>query len=137
MALEYSRSGAKVWAGEKIKGFYMCPISPVGNDLHIDEQALRDNIDALIDMGLDGLVVGGFFAEGWNLTPTQWVRFHEVVAEAGRARFHFGPLFLILAYTPPLKNWMWCRTSDLKVLRSSIRWCSYVPIMKYLTGSNI
>ena len=64
MALEYSRSGAKVWAKEKIKGFYMCPISPVGDDLHIDEAALRNNIDALIDMGLDGLVVGGFFAVG-------------------------------------------------------------------------
>ncbi|MEC9341619.1 MAG: dihydrodipicolinate synthase family protein [Pseudomonadota bacterium] len=91
--MEYTRSDAKQWAVEKIKGFYMCPISPVGDDLHIDETKLRENIDAFIDMGIEGLVVGGFFAEGWNLTPTQWVRFHEVVSEAGKGRI---PLWTII-----------------------------------------
>ncbi len=91
--MEYTRSDAKQWAVEKIKGFYMCPISPVGDDLHIDEAKLRENIDAFIDMGIEGLVVGGFFAEGWNLTPSQWVRFHEVVSEAGKGRI---PLWTII-----------------------------------------
>ena len=93
MALEFTRSGAKDWAKAKIKGFYMCPITPVGADRHVDEKGLRENIDAFIDMGIEGLVVGGFFAEGWNMTPSQWLRFHQVVADAGRGRI---PLWTII-----------------------------------------
>jgi 4-hydroxy-tetrahydrodipicolinate synthase len=93
MGLEYTRNEAKAWANEKIKGFYMCPISPVNDNLEIDEGQLRENVESLIEMGLNGLVVGGFFAEGWNLTPTQWIRFHEVVAEAGLGKI---PLWTII-----------------------------------------
>ena len=93
MPLEYTRGNAKDWAKEKIKGFYMCPITPVGEDRHVDERGLRENIDAFIGMGIEGLVVGGFFAEGWNMTPTQWLRFHQVVADAGRGRI---PLWTII-----------------------------------------
>ncbi len=93
MALDYTRKDAKNWAMNTIKGFYMCPISPVNDDLKIDEGQLRENIAAFIDMGIEGLVTGGFFAEGWNLTPTQWIRFHEVVAEAGRGKI---PLWTII-----------------------------------------
>lgn len=93
MSLDFTRSEAKSWAMENIKGFYMCPISPVNDDLKIDEGKLRENIASFIDMGIDGLVVGGFFAEGWNLTPSQWIRYHEVVAEAGKGKI---PLWTII-----------------------------------------
>ena len=43
--LEYSRKDAKAWATEKVKGFYMCPISPVGDDFQFDYPKLRENID--------------------------------------------------------------------------------------------
>ena len=93
MELEYTRKDAKDWAKEKIKGFYMCPVTPVGDDLKVNEKGLRENIEAFIGMGIEGLVVGGFFAEGWNMTPSQWFDFHRIVADAGRGRI---PLWTII-----------------------------------------
>ena len=91
--MDYTRSEAKAWGLEKIKGFYQCPISPVGPDNKIDEEGLRENIEKFIDIGIDGLVVGGFISEGWNLTQSDWVRYHEVVADAAKGRL---PLWTII-----------------------------------------
>ena len=93
MALDFTRGEAKQWALEQIKGFYMCPISPVNDQLEIDESGLRENIEAFIEMGVNGLVVGGFISEGWNLTPSKWLRYHEVVADAAQGRI---PLWTII-----------------------------------------
>ena len=93
MALEFTRSGAKDWAKAKIKGFYMCPISPVGDDFNFDYKQLRENIDQFIDMGIEGLVVGGFIAECWNVPLREWLKYHQVVAEAARGRI---PLWTII-----------------------------------------
>lgn len=90
---EYSRSEAKAWALEKIKGFYQCPISAVNDDFKIDRAGMEHNIDAFCDIGIDGLVVGGFISEGWNLTPAQWVEFHEMVADINKGRL---PLWTII-----------------------------------------
>ncbi|MEL0082008.1 MAG: dihydrodipicolinate synthase family protein [Gammaproteobacteria bacterium] len=93
MALDYTRSDAKQWALGTIKGFYMCPISPVNDQFEIDEPALRENIEQFIDIGVNGLVVGGFISEGWNLTADKWLRFHQVVADAANGRI---PLWTII-----------------------------------------
>ena len=90
---DYSRKDAKAWALEKIKGFYMCPISPVGDDFNFDYKQLRENIDQFIDMGIEGLVVGGFIAECWNVPLREWLKYHQVVAEAARGRI---PLWTII-----------------------------------------
>jgi len=90
---DYSRKDAKAWATESIKGFYMCPISPVGNDFQFDYPKLRENIDKFIDMGVEGLVVGGFIAECWNVTLGEWLKYHQVVAEAARGKI---PLWTII-----------------------------------------
>ena len=90
---EYTRKDAKAWAKEKIKGFYMCPITPVGDDFQFDYPKLRENIDQFIDMGIEGLVVGGFIAECWNVPLREWFRYHQMVAEAARGRI---PLWTII-----------------------------------------
>jgi 4-hydroxy-tetrahydrodipicolinate synthase len=84
---------AKGWAREHLSGFFMCPLTPFDADFHLDEEGLRENLEAFLEMGCDGLVVGGFFAEGWNMTLDEWVRYHEVVVEAVAGRV---PLFTIL-----------------------------------------
>jgi len=84
---------AKAWAREHLSGFFMCPLTPFDTDYHLDEAGLRDNLEAFIEMGCDGLVVGGFFAEAWNMTLDEWRRYHEVVAETVAGRL---PLFTIL-----------------------------------------
>lgn len=84
---------ARAWAAEQLRGFYMCPLTPFTNDFQLDEAGLRENIEAFVEMGCNGLVVGGFFAEGWNMTLAEWRRYHEVVAEAAAGRV---PLFTII-----------------------------------------
>jgi 4-hydroxy-tetrahydrodipicolinate synthase len=84
---------AKAWARNHLAGFYMCPLTPFDGDYQLDEEGLRENLEAFVDMGCDGLVVGGFFAEGWNMTVGEWVRYHEVVADTVAGRL---PLFTIL-----------------------------------------
>ncbi|MEO1888552.1 MAG: dihydrodipicolinate synthase family protein [Cycloclasticus sp.] len=91
--MKYTRETAKQWAGENIRGLFMCPISPMNDDFTFNEAGIRENIEAFIDMGVDGLVVGGFIAECWNATLTEWYRYHEVVADAVNGRI---PLFSIL-----------------------------------------
>ncbi|KAA8946852.1 dihydrodipicolinate synthase family protein, partial [Mycobacterium sp.] len=86
-------SEARAWAAENLRGFYMCPITPLREDFELDEEGVRHNIEAFVDMGCTGLVVGGFFAEGWNMTLAEWQRYHQVVAEAAAGRI---PLFTII-----------------------------------------
>lgn len=86
-------SDARAWAAENLRGFYMCPVTPLTADFELDEDGLRHNIEAFVDMGCTGLVVGGFIAEGWNMTPAEWQRYHEVVADATAGRV---PLFTII-----------------------------------------
>ena len=52
-------SVARAWAAENLRGFYMCPVTPLSEDFELDEEGLRHNIDALAEMGCAGLVVGG------------------------------------------------------------------------------
>lgn len=86
-------SDARAWAAKNLRGFYMCPVTPLNEDFELDEEGLRHNIDAFVEMGCAGLVVGGFFAEGWNMTLSEWQRYHEVVAAAAVGRL---PLFTII-----------------------------------------
>ncbi|MEL0083516.1 MAG: dihydrodipicolinate synthase family protein [Gammaproteobacteria bacterium] len=91
--MHYTRGEAKQWAKENIEGFFLCPVTPVNNDFNFDEEGMRANVEAFIDMGVDGLVVGGFIAECWNATLEEWYRYHEVMAEAVAGRI---PLFSII-----------------------------------------
>jgi 4-hydroxy-tetrahydrodipicolinate synthase len=59
----------------------------------MDEEALRYNVEKFIDVGIDGLVIGGFISECWSLTLSDWYRYHEVVADAAKGRL---PLWTII-----------------------------------------
>ncbi|PRF75152.1 hypothetical protein C6Q09_03965 [Burkholderia multivorans] len=45
-------------------------------------------------MGIDGLVVGGFISECWNVKPAEWNRYHEVVADAVKGRMDLWTIIL-------------------------------------------
>lgn len=92
--LPYTRSEAKSWAKENLVGFYDAPLTPFTKDGEIDVPALRHNIDAFVDMGLSGIVVGGFIAEAWNLTLSEWMRYHEVIADANDGRLDLSTIIL-------------------------------------------
>ncbi|MGQ0482387.1 MAG: dihydrodipicolinate synthase family protein [Pseudonocardia sp.] len=91
-------SEAKAWARENLTDFFTCPVTPFTEDYQLDVPGLRYNVDALVDMGCSGLVMGGFLAEGWNMTLDEWKRYHEVTYDAVAGRL---PLFsIILDYSP-------------------------------------
>ena len=87
-ALPYSKTSAKAWASEHVRGFYEAPITPFTDDFVIDVDAVRTLADTYVEWGIPALVVGGNVSEGWNMTPAEWERLHTVWAEAvdGRSR---------------------------------------------------
>ncbi len=92
--MEYSKSEANQWAQKNLRGFYDAPLTPFTKAGDLDEPALRDNIDQFVEMGLDGIVVGGFIAEAWNLTLSEWYHYHEVIAEAVAGRIDISTIIL-------------------------------------------
>ncbi len=91
--LPFTKSEAKTWAKQSIRDWYDCPCTPFLPDDSLDEDGLRRNTEYYIDIGECGLVVGGFVAECWNTSVTEWMRYHEVIAEAANGRI---PLHTII-----------------------------------------
>ncbi|HTW89064.1 MAG TPA: dihydrodipicolinate synthase family protein [Candidatus Binataceae bacterium] len=92
--MDFDRKNAKKWANRQIRDLYMCPLTPIGKDLAFDESGIRENIDKYVEIGLNGLVVGGFISECWNVKLSDWMRFHELVAEANRGRMDLWTIIL-------------------------------------------
>jgi len=92
--LPYTRSEAKAWANETIVDFFDCPLTPFTKDYEVDAVGVRKNVDAYVDMGLSGLVVGGFLAEAWNLTLADWKKYHEIYYEANAGRLPLHTIIL-------------------------------------------
>ena len=92
--VDFTRGEAKAWSLEHIKDFYMCPLSPVTSDYKFDEEGLRENIEKYIEWGLNGLVIGGFISECWNVKLSDWFRYHAVVAEAAKGRIDLWTIIL-------------------------------------------
>jgi 4-hydroxy-tetrahydrodipicolinate synthase len=91
---EFTRSEAKAWAKQRVRDFYAAPITPLTKDFQLDEAGIRDNIEAYIDWGVDGLVIGGFANETWNMRPEWWYRLHEITADAVRGRTDLWTIIL-------------------------------------------
>ena len=60
----------------------------------LDETGIRENIEAYVDMGIPGLVVGGNVAEGWNLKLSDWMKYHEIIADANQGRMRLWTIIL-------------------------------------------
>lgn len=91
--MEYTRSEAKAWAAESLKGFYDAPLTAFRDDFELDEAQIRENVEHYIAAGVDGMVVGGFIAEIWNTTYQDWLRYHSIMADAVAGRV---PLWTII-----------------------------------------
>lgn len=92
-SLPYTKSEAKAWAKKTMVDWYDCPVTPFLKDNSLDEAGLRRNVEYYIDIGESALVCGGFVAECWNTTVTEWMRYHEVIAETANGRI---PLHTII-----------------------------------------
>ncbi len=105
--MDYDRKDAKRWALQTVKGFYQCPITPMTPDHQFDEDAIRYNIDQYVEMGVDGLVVGGFIAECWNVTLSEWLQYHEIVAAANGGRLDLWTIILDPSAYQALEKMQW------------------------------
>jgi 4-hydroxy-tetrahydrodipicolinate synthase len=93
--MEYSRKEVKQWAKKNLRGFYDAPFTPFTRDGQIDEAGLRNNIEILIsDVGIDGMCIGGFLAEAWNLKLSDWFRYHEIYTDAVKGRVDLSTIIL-------------------------------------------
>jgi len=92
--MDYTRNEAKAWAQANLHGFHDAPLTPFTRDGEVDVPALRHNIDAFVDMGMEGIVVGGFIGEAWNMTLSEWMRYHELVADANAGRMKISTIIL-------------------------------------------
>ncbi|AKQ42908.1 dihydrodipicolinate synthetase [Aurantiacibacter atlanticus] len=92
--MDYDRKDAKAWATENVRGFYQCPITPMTSDYKFDVDGIRYNIDKYVEMGVNGFVGGGFIAECWNVTLSDWYRYHEILAEANDGRLDLWTIIL-------------------------------------------
>ena len=84
-APRYSRSEAKSYARNNLRGVWGAIPYPFTAADEIDEEALRSNIRYYIDNGLlDGIYCGHFMSEFWSLTTGERKRAAEIVVDECR-----------------------------------------------------
>jgi len=91
--LPFTRREAKAWAKKNVVDWYEAPLTPMTKDYTFDEAGMRENLEAYIEMGETGLVIGGFLSECWNVKLSDWKRYHQIMADANRGRL---PLWTII-----------------------------------------
>lgn len=114
-AMQYTRSEAKAWAQANLNGFHDAPLTPSTRDGDVDLPALRHNVDAFAGMGMDGIVVGGFIGEAWNLTLSEWMRYPEAVADANAGRMKMSTIILDPSARQALEKIEFTRTLGFEV----------------------
>ena len=70
----------------KFRGLYPPLITPFDEEGRLDEQALRDHVDFVIENGTDGFCAGGSTGEFMNLTREEWERVLQICKEQNRGR---------------------------------------------------
>lgn len=113
--MHYARNEAKAWAQARLNGFHDAPLTPFTRDGELDVPALRHNIDAFAGMGMEGIVVGGFIGEAWNLTLSEWMRYHEAVADANAGRMVLSTIILDPSARQALEKIEFTRTLGFEV----------------------
>jgi 4-hydroxy-tetrahydrodipicolinate synthase len=140
--VDYSRKETKAWAKSNVKGFYEAPLTPYTKDGQIDEVGIRSNVEAFIEMGVDGLVIGGYAAEAWNLTLSDWFRYHEIYVDAVKGRVDLGTIVLDPSVHQCLEKLEFCEKLGLnsaEVMNPSVQLKTDDEIYnfyKYLTDHN-
>jgi 4-hydroxy-tetrahydrodipicolinate synthase len=70
----------------EFRGLYPPLITPFDAEGNLDEQALRDHVDFVIDNGADGFCAGSSTGEFMNLTRTEWEQVLQICKEQNDGR---------------------------------------------------
>jgi 4-hydroxy-tetrahydrodipicolinate synthase len=85
--LRYTRSEAKSYAREHMKGLWAAIPYPFTTDLELDEAGLRSNLRHFADaLKIDGVFTGGLVGEYWSLTKEERKRALEIVVDECRGK---------------------------------------------------
>ncbi|MDZ5697867.1 dihydrodipicolinate synthase family protein [Chelativorans sp. M5D2P16] len=86
--MKYSKNDAKTYARQHMKGIWAAALTPFTDDLAVDEDGFRRNIDHWIeDLRIDGFFVAGKQGEFFSMSVEERKRSFEIAVEAcaGRA----------------------------------------------------
>lgn len=81
MLTDYTRSEAKAFAKEHLRGIFSAIPLPETPDGDIDEAGLRHNVRHCLDLGAAGIYLHGYFGHFWLLTVAERRRALEIVAD--------------------------------------------------------
>lgn len=82
--MEYTKSEAKDWAREHMRGIWAAALQPFRpDDLTVDEPGMRANIQHWVkDLGIDGLFIAGKQGEFFSMTLAERKRVFEIAVDA-------------------------------------------------------
>lgn len=85
--MPYQPHEAKAWARETLRGHIVTTTTPFHDDLSIDDQGLRDNVDHLLKLPcVGGVYVNSVFQEASALTRAERRRVAEIVIDQVHGR---------------------------------------------------
>jgi len=85
--MKYSRSEAKQWVRNTLRGYTVVTTTPFTADLEVDVATLRRNVEATLALpGTNGLYLGSIYQEFWTLTLDEKKLVTDVVIEANAGR---------------------------------------------------
>jgi 4-hydroxy-tetrahydrodipicolinate synthase len=80
--MEYTKSEAKAYCMQHMKGVWAALTTPFKPDGELDEEGLRTNVRRCIDeLQIDGFFCSGLMGEYWSLTPQERRRVDRIVSE--------------------------------------------------------
>jgi len=85
--MNYTRSNAKAYARQNMKGIWAAALMPFTEDLRIDEDGFHQNVlHWTEDLGIEGLFISGKQGEFFSMTVSERKRSFELAVEATRGR---------------------------------------------------
>ncbi|MDA0998948.1 MAG: dihydrodipicolinate synthase family protein [bacterium] len=85
--MEYTKSEAKAYCREHMKGIWAALITPFKDSGQMDEEGLRKFVRTCIDdLKIDGFFCNGLMGEFWSLSPDERKRAQHIVCEESRGR---------------------------------------------------
>jgi 4-hydroxy-tetrahydrodipicolinate synthase len=147
--MSVSKSEAKTWAKESLKGLWTSPMIPVTPDGGLDVQGIRDNVEYLLQLRVGGLGFG--FSEPWYFSLEERIEAFRtfVDAVAGRALCYCHAIDYSVVETVNLVHiceeagadavMLWTPMEFAKTEDDAVAWFEYVesqvdtPIFAYNT----
>ena len=87
---EYTKTEAKEWARENIRGQWTTLMTPFTADDEVDEDGLRKNISHVRSLGTHGAGCTWGMGEFWSLTQEERLRVYDVVAAESAGEWPIG-----------------------------------------------